>query len=97
MLILWQTQGAIQYQFNMYNTDHDRDKYCLLHYIFKHSLEGLRRSPTTNWAHQIIPYCLRPSETSVSIERLNTSTIIDSTITFAELRRQNMSSKMLIS
>jgi hypothetical protein len=96
MLILWQTQGVAQYPFNMYNTDYDRDGYCLLYYVFNDFFDDFHQSLKKR-AHQIIPYCLRSSEENISIAPLNSSTRIVSKITFAELRKQNITSKLLIS
>jgi hypothetical protein len=93
VLILWQIQGAAQYRFNMYNTDHGRDGYCLLYYVDSDDLNLFPLRP----GHQIIPYCLRSSEESISIAPLNNSTIIHSTISFAKLREKNISSELLIS
>jgi hypothetical protein len=92
VLILWQIQGAVQYQFNMYNTDHGRDGYCLLYYVDSDDSDLFPLRP----GHQIIPYCLRSSEESISIASLSSSAIIHSTISFAELREKNISSELLI-
>ena len=97
MLILWQIQRALQSPFNMYNTNNDRDGYCLLYYVTDEVSKINSYKPPETRAHQIIPYCLRSSEKNVIMGPLNNSTIIDSTFTFAQLREQNISSDLLMS
>ena len=94
MLIMWQVQALPKHQFNMYNTDHHQDGYCLLYYVLDNIVNY--GEPYT-LAHQIIPYCLRSSEENIRITDLNFNHTTDHDFTFSDLREKNISSQLLLS
>ncbi len=68
ILILYAVETVAQNSFNMYNTNHGQDGYCLLYYVQNNSIFFNEYDLFT---HQIIPYCLRPLEEDVFITTLN--------------------------
>jgi hypothetical protein len=98
MLVIWQTLALPHDQLNMYNTDHEQDRYCLLYYV--HDFINYYYQPLyiPAPAHQVIPYCLRPlSEENFFVADVNFINTNDSMFSFAELKEKNISSQMLLS
>ncbi|CAF3762335.1 unnamed protein product [Adineta steineri] len=96
MLIFWQKQVWSEQKFNMYHTDHhEKDSHCILYYARHNYITWEPQETQILFAHQIIPYCLRPSEESVLILGFNNTN--DLRVTFKELRDKNISSEELLS
>ncbi|CAF1489157.1 unnamed protein product [Adineta ricciae] len=83
------------FQMNMYNTDQNQNGFCLLYYDPKYHFPIYAVNPSDY--HQIIPYCLRPSEDVPLVIDDNFTNSNHSNYTFGELRKQNISSQMLLS
>ena len=82
-----------QSTFNMYNTDDDRctDRYCLMYYV--EDRISLSQNSTV-LANQILAFCLRPNSL---LELPPYNNTVDHSYTFAKLRKNNISSEMLLS
>ena len=97
ILILLVVRPMSQWPFNMYDTDQDSndDGHCLLYYAID---MGIRGKILFRGVHQIIPYCLRPSEEMQGIfnASLNNNTT-DAVFNFDELREKNINSQLLLS
>jgi hypothetical protein len=95
MLIAWQATASTTYQYNMYDIDDQhQDGFCLLYYVRDNLVEYYQPYVL---AHQIIPYCLRPSEENIFHEDFNFNNTVDPYFTFAELQEKNISSLLLLS
>jgi hypothetical protein len=107
ILCLWasiETLGSIEHQFNMYETEqnvtaHHQYYDCLLYYVLDNIVVDMSIT-TYHHQHQIIPYCMRPS--NISNDELfskNQSLILDGSkaVYFRELSRQGVSSQQLLS
>jgi hypothetical protein len=76
----------------MYNIDHRPDGYCLLYYVLDDFIDY---GDPYVLAHQLIPYCIRSTEEEYDIIEFNNT--IDSSYTFSQLRKQNITSQLLLS
>ena len=93
VLVVWQIRAIPEQAFNMYNTDMNDDHYCLLYYV----IDDIIDPDYDSFTHEIIPYCLRSSTGSIFIRNSSFNNTNGNKYSFAELRKKNISSKMLLS
>jgi hypothetical protein len=94
MLVISKTLSLPSYRFNMYNTVHHQDRYCLLYSVHDGIVEYF--NPEI-FPHQIISYCFQPSEENGLILNSNYNNSHDPYYTFTQLREKGVSSELLLS
>jgi hypothetical protein len=78
----------------MYNTNHRQDGFCLLYYVNDHKI---KIESVYKLAHQIIPYCIRPSNENILDIDFDFENTSHSSFTCGELREKNISNQLLLS
>ncbi|CAF1113852.1 unnamed protein product [Adineta steineri] len=93
IIIIWQMNIFSCGQFNIYNTDDRQDGYCLLYYVTDSMVKYYEPYILT---HQTISYCIRSTTENNLIREFDFHDTINNKMTFIELRKNNITSEMLL-